>query len=482
MLPKTVLLNTFIRLLLVVLTSALIGCSPTPTVDDDISSALAQSSTPQPEPDVTATDLTTTAQVTMSVVPTNADDPTVTATASPTITVTPTATATPSPTVTATPYPTNFSAFCEKRELESVDDHATGISGFLAYVLLEGAAGQAESAQIALVGGEPMKARSPLPENDMAAIGFSPNDNWFAYIKDAADQPGGIEPYVYLLSVIGESLKTPMPPEIAEGKPYLWITWISDELLMIQYISLPASGLGSYMVDSYSIFNAFTGEERNDLLESLPDWDEWRTPYFSPDMTRVVYFTESHSQVSLSIALWDIEEQVILWTKPFRSVLGIAETSLGGGFFQAAFWSSDSQAFVFTTGEQTANNDFQYATYLVDRNGLEERLLLSGSDLADVMALGGFWSPDGRFIYSSYRDTFVYDLATNEVVALCPDYSSYRVAWSPDSRYLAYDEKVRGEHHLLLFNVRTGEVTSLGKIRDISSLQWLENEAWLDAP
>lgn len=368
------------------------------------------------------------------------------------------------------------------RELERVDHHTTGISGFLAYVVLEN---QTEVNQTGLIGGEPLQTRSLPPEsNNITIIGFSPNGSWFAYIKESTAQPGVIEPYVYLLSIAGETSRTPMPPEMAEGKPYSWITWISDELLMLQYISLPASGFGSYMVDSYSIFNAFTGEERNDILDSLLYWDEWRTPYFSPDMMRVLYLAAPSSQVGQSVVLWDIEERAILWTKPFRSVLGIAETSLGGGFFQVAFWSPDSQAFVFTTGEQTTNNDFQYASYLVDRNGLEERLLLSSSDLAGVMALGGYWSPDKRFIYSSYRDTFVYDLATNQVVTLCSDDSLWDwVAWSPDGQYLAYVGSVGGENHLLLFSVSTSEVTSLGKIRKIASLlQWLENEAWLHSP
>jgi hypothetical protein len=299
MLPKT-----FIRLLLIVLASALIGCSPTPTVDNDISPILAQSSTPQPEPDVTATDLTAMAQVTMLVVPTNTSTPTVTTTASPTITVTPIASATPSPTpsptVTATPYPTNFSAFCEKRELERVDNHATGITGFLAYVVIEDVAWQAEGAQTGLVGSDPLQARPFPPDSDIRVIGFSPSGNWFAYNKKDQSQPGGIEPYVYLLSVTGETRKTPLQPETVDGKPYLGITWISDELLMIQYIRVPTSGLGSgtYMVDSYAIFNAFTGEERNDLLDDLPDWDEWRTPYFSLDMTRVVYFTAASSSLA----------------------------------------------------------------------------------------------------------------------------------------------------------------------------------------
>jgi len=389
----------------------------------------------------------------------------------------------PSPTVTATPYPTNFSTFCEKRELERVDNHARGINGFLAYVVLEDAAWQAEGAQTGLVGGNPLQARSFPPDGDIRVIGFSPSGNWFAFNKKDPDQSGGIEPYVYLLSVAGETRKTPMQPETADGKPYLGLTWISDELLMIQYISLPSSGLGSYMVDSYAIFDAFTGEERNDLLDDIPDWDGWRTPYFSPDMTRVVHFSAPSSQIGESIALWDVEKQVILWTKPFRSITGIEENTLGfGGFSQAAFWSPDSQAFVFTTGGQAADHGHPYASYLVDRNGLEERLLLSSSDFAGVMALGGIWSPDSRFIYSSYRDILIYDLATDEIIALCTDYSSYRVAWSPDGQYLAYVERVSGENHLLLFYVTTGEVTSLGKIRDISGLQWLDNEAWLDAP
>ena len=247
---------------------------------------------------------------------------------------------------------------------------------------------------------------------------------------------------------------------------------------------MPEHGLRQ-LLDSYAIIDAFTGEERNELLESLSYWDRWTTPYFSPDMTRAVYVTDSRSPLGTSLALWDIERQTILWSRTFRSTLRVEENYIGSrGLSQAAFWAWNSSRFAFTTREPTSHpeNERQYSSYLVDRDGVAEHLLISSSNIADVMALGGLWSPDGRFIYYFiHGNSFVYDLALNQVIDLCANYSTY-VAWSPDSTYLAYIGRVNQEPHLLLFNIYTGEVVSMGAITAVLGLNWIINEDWLTIP
>ncbi len=396
----------------------------------------------------------------------------------------PTATFTSVPLPTATPpLPTYLALMCEKMELESVEEYVSGLSGILAYVVPAGTGWQRGDGQSGIVGGTPLQSRLFPPVSNIEVIGFSPDGNWFAYNK-SSDQPGQLEPFVYLLSSQGQTIITPMPTKAEDETLSRFMTWISDSLLMIQYYKLPSDRLGTAVIDSYAIIDAFTGEDRNELLENLSHWNRWTAPYFSPDMTRVVYVTDSRGPLGTSLALWDIEHQTLLWSKTFHSSLGVEENYIGDrGFSQAAFWAWDSSRFAFTTREPTSDpeNERQYSSYLVDRDGVTERLLVSSPSFSDVMVLGGHWSPDGRFIYYFHGNSFVYDLALNQVIDLCANYSTH-VAWSPDSTYLAFNGRVNQKPYLLLFNIYTGEVSSVGVIEDILGLGWIANEDWLTIP
>lgn len=410
---------------------------------------------------------------TATAVATNTSEPSIAATHTPL----------PLPAHTGTPDLANFTAFCQKNMSGDVDGYATDIDGVLAYVVLENAAWQSEGSQTGLIGGPLLQARPFPPETAVRVIGFSPDGRWFAYMKDDDSHPSGVEPFVYLLSVEGQQLKTALPLDMVAGKPYLGFSWISNELLMIQYISLPASGFGSYLVESYAIFNAFTGEDGQDILDGLPYRDQWQAPYFSPDMTRAAYLSQSYDQEGIFLILWDLSQQTILWATPFHSIFGGEETIGLGGFSQAIFWSADSQAFIYSAATQDDNSDEAYASYLVDRDGAEARLLLHSADPTEVMSAGGFWSPDGRFVYTSSDGGLIYDLAIDEIVAQCGNETSNRVVWSPDSQYLASIIAHDDSTYLHLFHLYSGEMRTLGKVKTVDGFPvWLENEAWLQIP
>jgi hypothetical protein len=397
----------------------------------------------------------------------------------------PTTTSTSLPLPTATPpLPTYLALMCERTRLESVEEHVPGLRGILAYVVPADPGWERGDGQSGIVGGTPLQSRLFPPISNIEVIGFSPDGNWFAYNKSSG-QPSQLEPLVYLLSSQGQTVITSMPAKAEDETLSRFMTWISDSLLLIQYYKLPSDRLGTAVIDSYAIIDAFTGEERNEFLENLSYWDRWTRPYFSPDMTRAVYVTDSRSPLGTSLALWDIERQTLLRSKEFRSGLGVEENYIGGrGLIQTAFWAWDSSRFVFTTREPTPDpeNERQYSSYLVDRDGVTERLLVTSPTFSDVMVLGGLWSPDGRFIYYFiHGNSFVYDLALNQVIDLCANYSTH-VAWSPDSTYLAYVGRVNEELHLLLFNIYTGEVSSVSVIEDVFGLEWVTNEDWLNIP
>jgi len=384
---------------------------------------------------------------------------------------------------------------CDSQNLNVVEA-ATGIEGVIrGFVLASASAATASSDGI--IGGSPLRG-SPFPSIDDAQyyyLGFSPDQRWFAYTSPV-EGGGKAEPFIYLLSVDGEHLTVPLPRELEANRDWTG-AWISNDLIMLQYVSIPfiqpTPGSGTIVVQGYDIFNPFSGELATHLIEDLPYVDPARLVYFSPDLTRAVYFSYDYNEEPNSILLWDMESETILWSRPFSSVSGNEERRLGkGGLAQTAFWAPDSSAFIFTTREQATGNASRFSSYLVDRNGGAERLLLSEPDLLHppdpdqwvpvnkVMEDGGLWSPDGRFVHYSLPDySYIYDLELGEVTEVCTFGSDY-VAWSPDGDSIAYVGRVGENYHLLLFEMASGAVTSLGELDHVISIEWLADEAWLD--
>lgn len=408
--------------------------------------------------------------------------PIVTPTASPldSTTVIPTSTSTVIPTATTTPTPitpdADFSLMCSGEHNSS--EEGEGLTGVLAYISLDNASWPATDDQTGIIGGAFLDSQIFPPFQDIEVIGFSPDGNLFAFAKQVPGEIGQLQSSINLISSDGKTFETPI--SVPEGPNIYWFgTWMTNELIMVQTIHLPGTGYGSYSVDSFSIYNAFTGEKRQDIFAGLPDYTPWQRVYFSPDMTRAVYFSDPRSSFGKSIILWDIEKQTILWQAAFQSALGLEETSLGySGFDQTAFWAPDSSAFVFTTFNANADDEHQYSSTLVSRDGDERHVLLSSPTFENTMVLGGLWSPNGRFIYYFFENSYVYDLAKNEVTTLCSNFSSY-FAWAPNSESIAYPETINDENYLVVYDIFSAGSENIGKIRSISGLQWITVEDWL---
>lgn len=395
-----------------------------------------------------------------------------------------TVTFTPTPTSTATPTPmppdANFSLMCsgEHNPLEEGE----GLTGVLAYVSLDNASWPDTDDQTGIIGGTSLHSQIFPPFQDIEVIGFSSDGDLFAFAKQVPGEIGQLQSSIHLISSDGKTFETPI--SVPEGPNLYWFgTWISNELIMVQTIRLPETGFGSYSVVSFSIYDAFTGEKRQDLFDSLPDHAPWLRVYFSPDMTRAVYFSDPRSSLGESIILWDVEKQTILWKNTFQSAIGLEETELGNsGFDQTAFWAPDSSAFVFTTFNPNADDEHRYSSTLVNRDGADERLLISSPNFENTMVLGGLWSPNGRFIYYFFPEkSYIYDLAKNEATQLCSSFYTY-FAWSPNSESIAYREIIDDGNYLVVYDIFSEGSGNIGKIRSISGLQWIPKEGWLTLP
>lgn len=474
---KIIILGT-----LFILTILLIGC--TSTLTEEVTPRPLASSSEEHLELVTAIP-TSIPEKTISPISITQSTPTALLVESPTIipisTSTVTITSPPTPTSTAMPTPmspdVNFSLMCSGGH-NSLEE-GEGLTGVLAYVSLDNASWPDTDGQTGIIGGTPLQSQIFPPFQDIEVIGFSPDGDLFAFAKQAPGEIGKIQSSIYLISSDDKTIETPI--SVPEGPNLYWYgTWISNDLIMVQTIRLPETGFGSYSVVSFSIYDAFTGEKRQDLFDSLPNHAPWLRVYFSPDMTRAVYFSDPRSSLGESIILWDIEKQTILWKDTFRSAIGLEETELGNsGFDQTAFWALDSSAFVFTIFNPNADNEHRYSSTLVNRDGTDARLLISSPNFENTMVLGGLWSPNGRFIYYFFPEkSYIYDLAKDEVTQLCSSFYSY-FAWSPNSESIAYREIIDGESYLVVYDIFSEESENIGKIRSISGLEWITNEDWL---
>jgi hypothetical protein len=140
---------------------------------------------------------------------------------------------------------------CEKTELESVEEFATGLSGILAYVVPTNTSWERGDGQSGIIGGTPLQSRLFPPIGNIDVIGFSPDGSWFAYTKPL-EQPGRSEPFVYLLSDHGQTIMTPMPAKAEDETLFWFMTWISNNLMMIQYNKIPSGQGGTYVVGAYA--------------------------------------------------------------------------------------------------------------------------------------------------------------------------------------------------------------------------------------
>jgi hypothetical protein len=362
--------------------------------------------------------------------------------------------------------------------------YINGISGVIGFVLPIDLQPDLTN-QWVLVGGNPLQQESILEGENTGAIGFSPDEKWFAYQKFPDDLPGSVPiPNLYLLSAEGEEIITPIPVKPEETNGNWGSKWLANELMMFQYFS-SSHPRDSWLFGRYIIFNPFTGERYDEMLANLPYWSNNTTVYFSPDMTRVVYVSDAQSEIGTSIVLWDVNLQKLLWYKQAAPTVGFDEQFMGfRGFNQIVIWSPDNSNFVFTVWEKLQLDQIEYKTYIVDRNGTQENILVSALHQEGDVIQGGLWSPDSRFIYYINpwsEQFFLYDVEANQKIELCIQ-AWQSVAWSPDSNYLAYTEKIQERLHLLILDIYSGELKDIGQIQAFDIYGWIENESWLENP
>ncbi len=129
-------------------------------------------------------------------------------------------------------------------------------------------------------------------------------------------------------------------------------------------------------------------------------------------------------------------------------------------------WSPDGRAFVY---------DYEGKIHIFDLSAKSSRVITSGSNPD--------WSPDGRWIAFRSQDGLAY--AVDPVTERSQDLFGHRpimagVRWSPDSRYVMFDEKLGFLSSLLSFHnpFFTTGVTRVVRLEDGDSvpINWIDAE------
>lgn len=330
-----------------------------------------------------------------------------------------------------------------------------------------------------LLGGIPLTQHLLLPSREgIREIGFSPNEKWFAYQKFNDSTASVLNSKLKLVSDNKQTLTITLPFDNQNG--YAWFgSWISDELMLIIFSN------DNSLSQSFMIFNPFSEEVISGVLDKLSGWEKNTTPYFSPDMTRVVFF---RSQPQKTVVLWDLIQNTELWSSNFISDVNFYELGLGSmsGFNQSIIWLPNSEGFVYSSWDQN-----QYASFYKNRNQDSERIILQSDKPQDGIIFEGVSSPNSQYIayindfFNSstnawYQKITLYDFVSNDTYELCSELQNIEeVLWSPDSQNLVFKQQYDSTYRLLMINVYSGKVFTLLDIHNFLGSKWLSNELWL---
>jgi WD40 repeat protein len=318
------------------------------------------------------------------------------------------------------------------------------------------------------MGGKPVHfGQLPVDQTEPYFVfGLSPDGKWLAYSHDENNTPEDLDktPFVELLSATGERKKYPLDvsafeSQLVNGSRFAGFSnseWINNALIATTLVaSQPRDTNLSIYINSPKIFNAFSGEARDDFFDlpnrqPLISYNTTQNYGISPDENRVLYERAGGNRTD--IALWDVKKRNILWSSAL---------TLGG--FSQIRWTSDSRIVAYSNGMV---DPADHKVFTLSSDGKENKLVFDitlGAVIQDMI-----WSPDGRYLVmtgigiskkNSY-ELFLYDRQEQRYRFRCMLFSAETeplpdLVWSPESTFIAYTTQ---ENVIQLFNIATGEI------------------------
>jgi dipeptidyl aminopeptidase/acylaminoacyl peptidase len=251
-------------------------------------------------------------------------------------------------------------------------------------------------------------------------IAVSPDGRWFAYNETFLDDQIGQEKYIRLgiMSATGQQL-----PLLSQPKEWGQIIgWLDNQQLALT--------VWRHNDGSVIVLNPFTGQSYN-LSPDFPDlspnaswYEDNNQPVviYDPTHEKVVYFKGSPDNLWGNYALWDKPSQRLLWELP---TLFYDNTR--------PVWSPDGMQFAVAGGvkDDLVDHPSSSILYLVTRYGEVTPI---------INEVSGFlsWSPNGRYL--AFNDSFrqsvgILETSTKKITFYCMRGWSPAI-WSPDGRWI----------------------------------------------
>jgi WD40 repeat protein len=206
--------------------------------------------------------------------------------------------------------------------------------------------------------------------------------------------------------------------------------------------------------DSFWLYNVGNWQSPKKLLSvSSGGAATWYKATWSPDSEVIAlnYFEEGYA---LSILYLDGTVKNLLTSDDVRSP---AVGYMRGGF--GPTWSPDSKKVAYVSDKMFETQPVQIHT--VDVATGEKELLYSGKP--GESGFNPVWSPDGNMIAlgtfsEESHPIYIYNIKEKTFTAFGDFYFHYTAAWSPDSKYLAVCNHIKGAY---VISVLTGQIINL---------------------
>jgi hypothetical protein len=337
----------------------------------------------------------------------------------------------------------------------------------------------------------PGQTETMIAERVHEALGFSPDEKWFAYVPantNASGESAMARFSVVLIGNDGETIETPVDTQkVADNFSSSFQIqvighhhWVTNDLLFITLLAWESSTELVTFIDRFStLLDPFTGTWRMDLLETLSDLVQSEQFDISPDLQRALYFKlpmSMYIQTNESLTLKSMPDQNILWEDPDYWDYGSYH------FPSEIRWNPDGSKAV-VSGLRASTQE--RVIYLISRNGIVVKIIGTSNEPADhFYPLLFRWSPNARYLAMFNLlswEIFIFDTVTNQYLLRCPvldnEYVPYNFVWSPGNNAILYGtwkEKMR------LLDIASGKTYELNQ-RGIPA-GWSEQFMFMENP
>lgn len=329
-----------------------------------------------------------------------------------------------------------------------------------------------------LLGQQPLtQAKIPISRDYYEMVGFSPDGKWLGFISHdlgiLAYATGGqrSEKQVNL----GDIQK--LLPADATFQGWTFPDWVNSNLLR--------TGVFYSLQDDPNFrdilfVNPFDAKLYTDYIPVITDRGSGGALSFSPDLKRAIYVSTDGESNALTLFNMETNEP-LLRIKPFfdpNVVKGAGRVN------DRIAWTNNSEWVAYTEAEEPLSPLDRVAShtglYILDRDGKRGNIQITNfhKEYKSFQANNPAWSHDNRFLAFSVSAStddgdglkeyvYVYDVSNNSFTMVCPAQGKLisSLAWSPDSRYIAYSvytyEYIYGG--LYIIDLQNGDVVKIAE-------------------